>query len=192
MPAAIKLIVGLGNPGSEHTDTRHNAGFWFVDTLAGKHSLVFRPETKFQAKISRLIIGDLDCWVCKPLTYMNESGYAVQSMAHFYKIPVDQILVAHDEIDLNAGDIRLKRGGGHGGHNGLRDIIAKTGSNTFIRLRIGVGHPGSKEHVTPHVLGRPDAEDHELIISSINSAMDVITEVLTGDLQKAMTILHSE
>lgn len=192
MPAAIKLIVGLGNPGPEHIDTRHNAGFWFVDTLAGKYSLIFRPETKFRAEISRLTIGDLDCWVCKPLTYMNESGYAVQSMANFYKIPVDQILIVHDEIDLNAGDIRLKSNGGHGGHNGLRDIIARTGSNTFIRLRIGVGHPGSKEYVTPHVLGRPDADDHELIISSINSAMDVITEILAGDLQKAMTILHSE
>ena len=155
MPSPIKLIVGLGNPGAEHTETRHNVGFWFIDTLAKKYSLTFRPESKFQSEVCRISIADIDCWLCKPVTYMNVSGQAVQAIANFYKIAIDEILVAHDEIDLNAGTVRLKKDGGHGGHNGLRDIIEKINGKNFIRLRIGVSHPGSKEQVTPHVLGRP-------------------------------------
>jgi len=190
VPTEIKLIVGLGNPGPEHTETRHNAGFWFIDNLAEKYSLEFRPEPKFHSEFCRLKTGESDCWLCKPMTYMNDSGQAVQLISNFYKIPIEQILVVHDEIDLNAGTIRLKKAGGHGGHNGLRDIVEKLGSNNFIRLRIGVSHPGSREHVTPHVLGRPSKDDFELIVNAIENALDVIPIVLTGEIQKVMSDLH--
>jgi PTH1 family peptidyl-tRNA hydrolase len=191
VPSPIKLIVGLGNPGAEHTETRHNVGFWFVDTLAEKYSLKFRPESKFQSEVCRISTPDIDCWLCKPMTYMNVSGQAVQAIANFYKIAIEEILVVHDEIDLDAGTVRLKKEGGHGGHNGLRDIIEKMNSKNFIRLRIGVSHPGSKEHVTPHVLGRPSAEDQKLINETINSAIDIMPQVFDGEIQKAMTALHT-
>jgi PTH1 family peptidyl-tRNA hydrolase len=192
VPLPIKLIAGLGNPGPEYSMTRHNAGFWFVDVLAGHFDLAFRPESKFRSEICRLTTQDHDCWVCKPATYMNESGYAVQAISGFYKIPLEQILIVHDEIDLEAGSVKLKDGGGHGGHNGLRDIIQQTGGNEFARLRIGVGHPGDPELVTPYVLGRPSMDDRELIISSITSCMDVMTLILNGDLQKVMNKLHKK
>ena len=191
MPTPIKLIVGLGNPGAEHTETRHNVGFWFIDTLAKKYSLTFRPESKFQSEVCRISIADIDCWLCKPVTYMNVSGQAVQAIANFYKIAIDEILVAHDEIDLNAGTVRLKKDGGHGGHNGLRDIIEKINGKNFIRLRIGVSHPGSKEQVTPHVLGRPSAGDRKLINQTIDSAIEIMPQVFEGEVHKAMTALHT-
>ena len=128
MPAAIKLMVGLGNPGPEYYGTRHNAGFWFIDACAGKFSLKFRPESKFQSEVCRIDTPEYDCWLCKPMTFMNDSGIAVSAIANFYKIPVEEIMIVHDEIDLEAGVVRLKQGGGHGGHNGLRDIIEQTGS----------------------------------------------------------------
>ena len=192
MPAGIKLLVGLGNPGPEHIATRHNAGFWFVDQLAEKHSLTFRPENKFQADVCRWQSADFDCWICKPMTFMNRSGVSVAAMANFYKIPVDDILVAHDEIDLDAGVIRLKQSGGHGGNNGLRDIIEQTGKKDFNRLRIGVGHPGSSDKVTPHVLGRPSADDERKILDAIEDGLDVLPQLLKGDYQKAMTTLHTQ
>ncbi len=191
MPTPVKLIVGLGNPGAEHTETRHNAGFWFVDALAAKYSLTFRPESKFLSEVCRINTGDIDCWLCKPMTYMNLSGQAVQAIANFYKINIEEILVAHDEIDLDAGTVKLKKDGGHGGHNGLRDIIEKINGKNFFRLRIGVSHPGSKEHVTPHVLGRPGADDRKLIDETIQSAIEIIPKVFAGDIQKAMTELHT-
>ena len=192
MPTAIKLIVGLGNPGPEHAETRHNAGFWFVDAFASEYSLTFKAEAKFQAEVCRLNTSDTDCWLCKPMTFMNESGQAVQSIANFYKISLQQILVIHDEIDMEVGQARLKKDGGHGGHNGLRDIIEKMGGNTFLRLRIGVGHPGNKERVTPHVLGRPGKDDYESIMDAINKAMSIIPQMLKGDVQKAMNELHKK
>jgi len=192
VPSAFKLIVGLGNPGPEHSATRHNAGFWFVDLLAEKYSLTFRSESKYNAEICRIQTADIDCWLCKPMTFMNRSGFSVQAMASFYKIPVEEILVAHDELDLEAGTARLKKGGGHGGHNGLRDIIAQMGDKTFTRLRLGIGHPGSQDKVTPYVLGRPPQEDRQLIEIAIKESVDVMPLVLEGEMQKATHALHQK
>ena len=192
MPSTFKLIVGLGNPGPEHSNTRHNVGFWFVDSLASKYSLSFRPESKFNAEICRLQTTDVDCWLCKPMTFMNESGSSIQAMASFYKIPVEAILVAHDELDLDAGIARLKKEGGHGGHNGLRDIIAQMGDKSFTRLRIGIGHPGSQDRVTPYVLGRPGVEDRQLIEEAIKVSVDIMPLVFEDEVQKAMNALHQK
>ena len=190
MPSAFKLIVGLGNPGPEHSETRHNAGFWFVDSLAAKYSISFRSESKFNAEICRMQTAEIDCWLCKPMMFMNRSGFSVQAMASFYKIPVEGILIAHDELDLDPGVARLKKAGGHGGHNGLRDIIAQMGDKSFTRLRLGIGHPGSQDKVTSYVLGRPAQEDRQLIEIAIKEAVDVIPLVLEGNEQKAMNALH--
>ena len=191
MPSAIKLIVGLGNPGPEHLMTRHNAGFWFVDVLATRYSLNFRPESRFKSEVCRLSADDHDCHICKPMTFMNRSGQSVQAIASYYKIPVTEILVVHDEIDFAPGTIRLKEGGGHAGHNGVRDIIEKLGSNEFKRLRIGVGHPGDSAEVVNSVLGRPSAEDTEKIMESISTATDLVPQLLAGEFQKVMYKLHS-
>ncbi len=192
MPSAFKLIVGLGNPGPEHAATRHNAGFWFVESLAEKYSLSFRSESKFNAEICRLQTADIDCWLCKPMTFMNGSGSSVQAMASFYKIPIDEILIAHDELDLDVGVARLKKAGGHGGHNGLRDIIAQMGDKSFTRLRLGIGHPGSQDKVTPYVLGKPGKEDYQLIEIAIKESVDAVLLVLEGEMQKAMNALHQK
>jgi len=192
VPSAFKLIVGLGNPGPEHSETRHNAGFWFVDSLAAKYSLTFRSESKYSAEICRIQTAEIDCWLCKPMTFMNRSGFSVQAMASFYKIPVQEILVAHDELDLEPGVARLKKAGGHGGHNGLRDIIEQLGDKSFTRLRLGIGHPGSQDKVTPYVLGRPSKEDCQLIESAIKEAVEAIPLVLDGDVEKAMHLLHTD
>lgn len=187
----IKLIVGLGNPGLEHSKTRHNAGFWFVDTLAQQFACQFSNESRFHGEVTRISSTGVDCRVLKPLTFMNESGRAVQAALDYYKINSEEMLVAHDEIDLDAGIVRLKQGGGHGGHNGLRDIIDKTGDKNFLRLRIGVSHPGQRDHVTPHVLGRPGAEDQQLIDSAIENALSVMPLLFDDQLQKAMNELHA-
>ncbi len=192
MPSAFKLIVGLGNPGPEHSETRHNAGFWFVDSLAEKYSLSFRSEAKFNAEVCRIQTAEIDCWMCKPMTFMNRSGFSVQAMSSFYKISVEEILVAHDELDLDPGVARLKKAGGHGGHNGLRDIIAQMGDKSFTRLRLGIGHPGSADQVTSYVLGRPAKEDRQLIEIAIKESVDVMPLVFAGDEQKAMNGLHQK
>jgi len=192
VPSAFKLIVGLGNPGPEHSATRHNAGFWFVDSLAEKYSLTFRSESKFNAEICRLQTAEIDCWLCKPMAFMNRSGFSVLAITSFYKISVEEILVAHDELDLDAGVARLKEGGGHGGHNGLRDIFAQMGDKSFMRLRLGIGHPGSQDKVTPYVLGRPSQEDRQLIDIAIKESIDVMPLVFEGNEQKAMNALHQK
>lgn len=192
MPSAFKLIVGLGNPGPEHTETRHNAGFWFVDSFAAKHAITFKSESRFNAETCRIQTPEIDCWLCKPMTYMNRSGLSVQSLASFYKISVEEILVAHDELDLDAGVARLKKGGGHGGHNGLRDIIAQMADKSFTRLRLGIGHPGSQDKVTPYVLGRPAQTDRQLIDDAIQASLDAMPLVLEGNMEKAMNILHQK
>ena len=191
MSFPIKLIVGLGNPGPEYLLTRHNAGFWFVDVLADQYGLTFRTESKFHSEVCRLSLSGQDCLICKPVTFMNLSGQAVQAITNFYKIPLSEILVVHDEIDLDSGAIRFKQGGGHGGHNGLRDIIEKTGSNEFNRLRIGVGHPGSSNEVINYVLGKASAEDQELIMKGIAEVMELIPQILSGEFQKVMHKLHT-
>ena len=183
--------MGLGNPGPEHQLTRHNAGFWFVDVLAREHSLTFRSEPKFHSNVCRLTLPDNECFICKPMTFMNCSGQAVQAIANFYKISFPEILVVHDEIDLDAGMVRFKQGGGHGGHNGLRDIIEKTGSNDFNRLRIGVSHPGSSKEVVNYVLDRPSVDDQDLIMESIARALELLPQILAGEFQKVMHKLHS-
>ena len=172
MPTSLKLIVGLGNPGPEYLMTRHNAGFWFVDALANKLSLNFSTDKKFQSEVCRYQSGSTDCWLCKPQTYMNDSGIAVQALMNYYKVSIDQVMVVHDEIDLMPGITRLKKGGGHGGHNGLRDIIQRTGNSDFLRLRIGVGHPGSKDEVVSYVLGRASKEEEDKIVESFSLALE--------------------
>ena len=158
----LKLIVGLGNPGAEYARTRHNAGFWLVDELARRHGGSFRTESRHQGEVARVKIAGREIWLLKPTTFMNRSGGAVQSLSGFYKIAPGEMLVAHDEIDLPVAALRLKEGGGHGGHNGLRDIIVTLG-DAFWRLRIGVGHPGSKPEVVDYVLRRAPAEEDALL-----------------------------
>lgn len=192
MPSTFKLIVGLGNPGSEHLDTRHNVGFWFVDSFAEKHSLSFRAETKFNADICRIQTTEIDAWLCKPMTFVNRSGFSVQALSNFYKIPIESVLIAHDELDLDVGIARLKKGGGHGGHNGLRDIIEQMDDKSFARIRLGIGHPGRQDQVSPYVLGRPSQTDRQLITIAINEVIDVMPLVLDGDVQKAMHLLHTD
>lgn len=184
-------MVCLGNPGNEYTETRHNAGFWFADRLARQYETDFHNESRFNAHLSRIQTPDMDFWVCKPQLFMNRSGSSVQTIISFYKFPLDQILVVHDEIDLEPGIIRLKDGGGHGGNNGVRDIIAQMGSNHFLRLRIGVGHPGEKDRVTDHVLGRPSADEKALIDDAVEKGLTVVPLIAKGNLSQAMHTLHS-
>jgi PTH1 family peptidyl-tRNA hydrolase len=188
----IKLIVGLGNPGPKYSETRHNAGFWFVEDLASQYRSRFLPEKKFHGEVARINLEGKDIWLLKPETYMNRSGLSVVSLAAFYKIAPENILVAHDEIDLKAGTARLKSGGGHGGHNGLRDIISHLGTKDFQRLRIGVDHPGSKDMVVDYVLKRPDSKDRQAIEDSINEALRVMPKVAAGEWEKAMHQLHTQ
>lgn len=187
MAERVELIVGLGNPGPEYEKTRHNAGFWFVDTLAGDG---FRRESRFQAELARVQIGDHAVWLLKPMTFMNRSGLSVAALARFYKIPPSSILVVHDELDLPPGAARLKQGGGHGGHNGLRDIVSQLGSRDFLRLRLGIGHPGNSREVVNYVLGRPVAAEREAILAARDTAVSVMPQVLAGELQQAMNTLH--
>lgn len=191
MSARVQLIVGLGNPGAEYQATRHNAGFWFVDELARRQGASFKPEKRFQGELARCQLAGEEFWLLKPQTFMNLSGQSVQALAGFYKIPLESILVAHDELDLEAGVVRLKDGGGHGGHNGLRDIINKMGGNHFLRLRIGIGHPGDKSRVTGHVLNKVTLDDRIEIERAIDSAIRELPQVVSGDLHKAMNHLHT-
>ncbi|MEO8064741.1 MAG: aminoacyl-tRNA hydrolase [Pseudomonadota bacterium] len=186
----LKLIVGLGNPGSEYARTRHNAGFWLVDELARRHGGNFRSEGKHQAELARVRIGGDEVWLAKPMSFMNRSGGPVSSVLGFYKIAPAQMLVAHDEIDLPGGTVRLKEGGGHGGHNGLRDIIAAQ-RDGFWRLRIGVSHPGSKGEVVDFVLTRAGADEQRVIDEAIVAGADAIEEMLRSGAQIAMNKLHA-
>ncbi len=190
--ASIGLIAGLGNPGADYAATRHNAGFWFVDALAAAHGASLRAEAKFHGELGRAAVGGRDVWLLKPTTFMNHSGRAVAAVARYYKLAPEQILVAHDDLDLPVGTARLKRGGGHGGHNGLRDIINHLGSRDFLRLRLGIHHPGDSKAVVDYVLGRPSAADREAIEDAIARALGVMPLVVSGDLERAMNRLHSQ
>ena len=190
MSGGIALIVGLGNPGKEYEATRHNAGFWFVDTVARQQQISFKTEKKFHGQLARFTQAGQEVWLLKPETFMNLSGQAVQAVCQFYKIPLDQILVAHDDLDLEPGVARLKMGGGHGGHNGLRDTMGRMGKD-FYRLRLGIGHPGDKEKVTGHVLNKVSRDDETSIQHAIDNALRVMPEILAGEMQKAMQHLHS-
>ncbi|GGI85212.1 aminoacyl-tRNA hydrolase [Legionella impletisoli] len=186
----IKLIVGLRNPGASYAQTRHNAGGWFAEQLANRYNLTFKPEKKLHCELAHLEIDDKTCKIILPLTFMNHSGMPIRAVAQFYRIKPEEILVAHDELDLPAGRIKLKTGGGHGGHNGLRDSIQQLGMNHFHRLRIGIGHPGHKELVLNYVLGKPSAPEREAIFNAIDRAVDEIPTILSGNLAKAMNQIN--
>ncbi len=191
MSQGIRLIVGLGNPGPRYQDTRHNAGFWWVDELARRHGAVFKAEGRFHGETARLIVGDHDCRLLKPTTYMNHSGRAVSALARYYRLAPEEILVAHDELDLPCGTVRLKQGGGHGGHNGLRDTIAALGSRDFYRLRIGIDHPGHRDQVVDYVLSPPRREEEALIRQAIDRAAEQLPALLEGRFQQVMNQLHA-
>lgn len=187
---ALKLIVGLGNPGREYARTRHNAGWWFVDALAEKHGAHWRAEPRQHSEFARIRLEDVDLWLLKPTSHMNNSGAPVEAATSFYRIAPRETLVVHDEIDLPPGIAQLKEGGGHGGHNGLRDIMAHIGAD-FWRLRLGIGHPGSKDLVIDSVLDRPTAAEQEVIEQAMQRGLDIIPELLRSGAQKAMHTLHS-
>jgi PTH1 family peptidyl-tRNA hydrolase len=186
----LRIIVGLGNPGPEHQVTRHNAGFWFVDLLARREKAEFRDYRKYSGETARVTIGGQEIILLKPTTYMNRSGLSIHQLSEFFKIPADDILVAHDEMDLPVGTLRLKHGGGHGGHNGLRDTIAHIG-DSFWRLRIGVGHPGNKAEVIDYVLTRPPRAEEDLILEAVNTAADCMPLLLEQGAERVMSKLHS-
>jgi len=189
--AAIALVVGLGNPGDRYAQTRHNAGFWFVDELARRYGGSFRSEKRFHGDVARISLPCGDCQLLKPTTFMNRSGLSVASLAQFFRIAPETILVAHDEIDLPPGTVRLKQGGGHGGHNGLRDIVPALGSPNFWRLRLGVGHPGHKDQVVNYVLDRPRQEEARLIDDMIAAAADQFPAMYQGEWVRVQNQLHS-
>ncbi len=186
----LRAIVGLGNPGPEHLTTRHNAGFWFVDLLARRAGGEFRDYRKYSGETARIGLGGQDLILLKPSTYMNRSGLSIRQLSDFFKIAPDQILIAHDEMDLPVGGIRLKHGGGHGGHNGLRDAIAHIG-DSFWRLRLGVGHPGNKADVIDYVLTRAPRAEEDLILEAVTAAADCMPLLLEQGAERAMTKLHS-
>jgi PTH1 family peptidyl-tRNA hydrolase len=187
----IRLVVGLGNPGPDYALTRHNAGFWFVDRLAEDYHGDFRAEAKFHGVLARISVAGQDLRLLKPATYMNHSGRSVAAVARYFDIPPEQILVAYDELDLPPGRVRLKHGGGHAGHNGMRDSIAALGSRDFWRLRIGIGHPGEKARVVGYVLGRPSQTDAAAILDAVDDAAHALSDLLDGHFQLAMNRLHA-
>jgi PTH1 family peptidyl-tRNA hydrolase len=190
--SAIRLIVGLGNPGTQYRGTRHNAGADFVEALARHCGASLQTDARFFGQSGRVSLAGHDLRLLVPTTFMNRSGKAVAAMAGFFKIPPAEILVAHDELDIPAGTARFKRGGGHGGHNGLRDIVPALGNDSdFYRLRIGIGHPGHAAGVTGYVLGAPSAADRERIDATIEEAIAALPLLLDGDDARAMTRLHS-
>lgn len=189
---AIQLIAGLGNPGRDYEDTRHNAGAWFVEELARQSGVSLSSESRFNGRTARVRIGSNDVRLLIPSTFMNLSGQSVGTMINFFKIPLNEILVVHDELDIDPGTARLKTGGGIGGHNGLRDIIKSQGNQKdFHRLRIGIGHPGHASKVSGYVLSKPSSNDRERILASIDEALRVLPDVISGDMAKAMNRLHS-
>ena len=192
MMSAIRLIVGLGNPGREYDSTRHNSGFWWVDQLACNANLTFRSEARFHGLAVRGQLQAQEVWLLKPQTFMNLSGRAVGALAQFHKIAPEEILVVHDELDLQPGIARLKLGGGHGGHNGLKDIIANLGTKDFWRLRLGIGRPVDRAEVVNYVLNNPRREERELIEEAIQQSLLVAPLLIEGKVEAAMLKLHSK
>ena len=191
MTKPIRIIAGLGNPEEKYERTLHNAGFWFVDELARKYGGSFRYEKKFDADYCRVNLHGEDVWLVKPQSYMNCSGRPIRGVLDYYRLRTNELLVAHDEIDLSPGTVRLKEGGGHGGHNGLRDIIKHCG-NDFLRLRLGVGHPGEKHQVTNYVLKRGSADVEASVERNIDDAIAVMPELVDGNAGAAMKQLHTK
>ncbi|MDX9741382.1 MAG: aminoacyl-tRNA hydrolase [Gammaproteobacteria bacterium] len=193
MTATPALLVGLGNPGAKYERTRHNAGFWLLDSLARQLGAEFRSERRFSGDLASVRLEGRTVFLLKPTTFMNRSGQAVRALAHFHKLTPQQVLIVHDEIDLPPGTARLKRDGGHGGHNGLRDIIANFGGDRdFYRLRIGVGRPGpGAAEVVDYVLNAPSAAERDAIDAAIEAALDVMPLFVSGDAERAMQRLHT-
>ena len=188
---AIRLIAGLGNPGREYADTRHNAGFWFLEEVARKAGASLRLESRFHASVARVNLSGQEVWLIAPQTYMNISGQALAALASYYKITPEEMLVVHDELDLLPGTARLKRGGGPGGHNGLKDIIARLGPD-FWRLRIGIGHPGDKNAVADFVLHRPSQPEETLMRDALDQSLSALPLMVAGDMAAAMQQLHTK
>lgn len=188
----IKLIVGLQNPGVAYERTRHNAGCWFLHVLSRQYHLVFKENKKYLGEFAEFVDENTRHFALLPTTFMNHSGQSVRAITDFYRIQPREMIVAHDDLDLDAGHIKIKTGGGHGGHNGLRDIIAHLGSTEFHRLRIGIGHPGHKDKVLDYVLGKPTEGDRQKIMNAIERAMDIVPFILQGRLDLAMNKLHTK
>jgi PTH1 family peptidyl-tRNA hydrolase len=192
MPTPIRLVAGLGNPGRGYARTRHNAGFWFADALAARLGATFAHEARFAADVAKS--GDVR--ICKPMTFMNASGRSVAAIARFFGVAPDAILVVHDELDLSAGDAKIKLGGGHAGHNGLRDVHAQLGTPDYWRLRLGIGHPRNTEmperEVVDYVLKPPDTADRDAIEAAIDRALGVWSDIAAGDMERAMMVVHTK
>ena len=188
----IRLIIGLGNPGKKYDHTRHNAGFWWVDAIAGRKRASWSKQAKFSGWTTRVDEDGHEFWLLKPDTYMNESGRSVASFTHFHRIEPAQMLIVHDELDLPPGTVKLKKGGGTGGHNGLTDIVDALDTKEFWRLRIGIGHPGHKDLVADYVLHDARREEQELIDPAFERSLDLLPRLATGRLNDAMTWLHTQ
>lgn len=191
MAPPIRALIGLGNPGSEHARQRHNVGFWLADGLADVAGESFRAERKFKGELARPVVAGNPLWVLKPATYMNRSGDAVQPFAAFHKFAATDLLIVHDDLDLPPGSIRLKRGGGHGGHNGLRDVHRVLGPD-YTRLRIGIGHPGHKDDVLGHVLGVPSPDEVRTIADGLEHAVRGLEIMMREGWDKAVQYLHTD
>lgn len=191
MSSNVSVIAGLGNPEERYAQTLHNAGFWIVDEIARRENVSFKYEKRFDADVGRISIGGDDIWLVKPQSYMNLSGGPIRAVLDYYRLSVEKLLVAHDEIDLPPGTVRLKRSGGHGGHNGLRDLIRHCG-NDFMRMRIGVGHPGEKDKVTGYVLQRAPSDMEAILQQSIAAAVDIVPVLVERGLDEAMKALHTK
>ncbi len=190
MNTAIQLCVGLGNPGGEYAMTRHNAGFWLIDRIAAAYGEQFRTEARFHGQMCRIYCGGQDVRLLKPMTFVNQTGRAVAAVAHYFNIPSEQILLAYDELDLPPGQVRLKQGGGHAGHNGVRNTLALLNNSNFWRLRIGIGHPGIKQQVVNYVLNAPPKADAESIEAVLTLVVEQCPELFAGQFQHVMNRLH--
>ena len=191
MESKIRLIVGLGNPGEKDERTRHNAGYWWVDAIADRKRAAWKRETKFSGWTTRVEEGGREFFLLKPATYMNESGRSVSALMRFFKIEPGELLVVHDELDLPPGAVKLKRGGGTGGHNGLEDIVDALGTKDFWRLRVGIGHPGHKDLVADYVLDRARRAEQDAIDPPFERSLELLTHLAGGRMQDAMTWLHT-
>ena len=187
----IHLIVGLGNPGTKYERTRHNAGYWWVDAIAGKHKATWKKEAKFHGWVAKVEEGGRSFWLLKPGTYMNESGRSVAALLRFFRIEPNAMLIVHDELDLPPGTVKLKLGGGTGGHNGLEDIVDHLGTKDFWRLRVGIGHPGHKDLVSDYVLSQARREEQALIDPPFERSLDLLPKLAGPRIQDAVTWLHT-
>ncbi|MES3012547.1 MAG: aminoacyl-tRNA hydrolase [Pseudomonadota bacterium] len=188
----IRLLVGLGNPGPEYEDTRHNAGFWFIDAVARELKTPLAPERNYFGLVARVNLRDRPVWLLEPMTFMNLSGKSVGALARFFKIAPGEILVAHDELDLLPGQVKMKLGGSHAGHNGLKDIQGALGSADFWRLRLGIGHPGVRAEVVNYVLRKPIAEQRDAIAKAIAQGMSALDLLIEGDMERALMKVHAK